>query len=193
MIARANLRKRRDSDTMGITKKVVTLTKLIIYEELNGTETVFEDFELITTRILIGSSPDNQLVLEAPDIDPAHASLELRYDHWVLQDLGAPGGTVVNGQTVNGPHQLKHNDLIELGSVKMRFHDIVPEVEAASESSEEVEPESPPSSQVSGRIWFVKVAAGTAALIFLILFLLISAHYLGLLNVGDLLPPWLSQ
>lgn len=169
------------------------MTKLIIYEELDSTETVFEDFELVTTRVLIGSSPDNQLVLEAPDIDPAHASLELRYDHWVLQDLGAPGGTVVNGQTVDGPYHLNHNDLIELGSVKLRFHDIAPEVEAASEPSEEVGPEPLPSSQVSGRVWFAKVAAGTAALILLILFLLVSAHYLGLLNVGDLLPPWLSQ
>jgi len=166
------------------------LAKLIIYEEVVDEETIFEDFELLINRILIGSSSDNQLVLEAPDIDPAHASLELRHDHWILQDLGGPGGTVVNGITIAGPYYLQHDDLIELGSVKLRFRDIAPEVEVEHEPREETIPPdagTPP----SGRVWFAKVASGTVAIIFMLLLILMVAHYFGRLHVADLLPPWL--
>jgi hypothetical protein len=172
-------------------KRILTLAKLIIYEEVVDEETIFEDFDLLSSRILIGSSPDNQLVLEAPDIDPAHASLELRHDCWILQDLGAPGGTVVNGVTIVGPYYLQHDDLIELGSIKLRFRDFEPQVEVEPEPVEETTPsdlDPPP----SGRIWFAKVASGTVAVIFMILLLLVMAQYFGLLNMADLLPPWLG-
>jgi pSer/pThr/pTyr-binding forkhead associated (FHA) protein len=164
-----------------------TLAKLIIYEEVASEETIFEDFDLLTNRILIGSSPDNQLVLEAPDIDPAHASLELRHNHWILQDLGGPGGTAVNGITINGPYYLQHNDLIELGRIKLRFRDIEVEPEPVEES-----PQPALDPPMKGRVWFAKVASSTAMIIFLILLLLIIAHYMGLLKMTDLLPPWLD-
>ncbi|NJN93449.1 MAG: FHA domain-containing protein [Anaerolineales bacterium] len=168
------------------------MAKLVIYEEADE-ETVFEDFELLSNRILIGSSPDNQLVLDAPSIDPAHASLELRHDQWILQDLGAPGGTVVNGVTVEGPYYLQHNDLIELADIKIRFrdHTIEPESEPEPHQDEAVAGIAEP--VVKGRVWFAKVAAGTIAVLFLILLILILGHYAGLLNMADLLPPWLSQ
>ncbi|GIK41251.1 MAG: hypothetical protein BroJett011_50840 [Chloroflexota bacterium] len=169
------------------------MAKLIIYEEAAGEDTVFEDFELLANRILIGSSPDNQLVLDAPDIDPAHASLELRLDRWILQDLGAPGGTAVNGITIEGPYYLQHNDLIELGSIKLKFREFEPQGETEPErlAPEPAHLDSVP--PLKGRVWFAKVAAGTVAVIFLILLILIIGHYWGLLNMTDLLPPWLSQ
>jgi hypothetical protein len=167
------------------------LAKLIIYDEVAGEDTIFEDFELLTNRILIGSSPDNQLVLEAPDIDPAHASLELRHDHWILQDLGGPGGTAVNGVTIDGPYYLQHDDLVELGHIRLRFRDIEPEVEIEPEPVDELPP-SYPDPPVRGRVWFAKVASNTVVVIVMILLLLIIAHYLGLMNMADLLPPWLG-
>ncbi len=170
------------------------MAKLIIYEDATNEDTIIEVFDLMHNRILIGSSADNQLVLDAPDIDPAHASLELRHGHWVLQDLGSPGGTMVNGQTIEGPYYLQHDDLIELRSVKLKFQNI-----------EEVEPELPqiilprkevtphPGESISGRLWFATIAGGTIAAIFIILLLLIIADYLGLLHLADLLPPWLGH
>jgi predicted component of type VI protein secretion system len=167
------------------------LAKLVIYEEVAGEDTIFEDFELLTNRILIGSSPDNQLVLEAPDIDPAHASLELRQGHWILQDLGGPGGTVVNGMVIAGPYFLQHDDLIELAHIKVRFRDLELEIDIQPdpvEASTEMSSVPP----VKGRVWFAKIASATTVVIFLILLLLIMAHYFGLLNMTDLLPPWLG-
>lgn len=165
------------------------MTKLIIYEEIPGEEPTFEDFELITNRILIGSSPDNQLVLESPDIDPTHASLELRFDTWVLQDLGAPGGTAVNGQEITGPYLLKDKDLIELGHLRLRFRDPLGldfETEPEEAALELPPDDSPP--PVKGRVWFAGVTGVTLVVIFTILLLLIIAHYFGLLNIVDLMP-----
>ena len=66
------------------------MARLVIYEELDTDDTVFETFELSSSRILIGSDHDNHLVLDMPDVDMTHASLELRDNHWFLQDLGGP-------------------------------------------------------------------------------------------------------
>jgi pSer/pThr/pTyr-binding forkhead associated (FHA) protein len=163
------------------------MAKLVIYEEIEDADTVLEDFELIIPQMLIGSGPDNELVLEAPDIDPTHASLELRDNQWILQDLGGPGGTVVNGEEIQGPFRLHHGDFIELGPVKMRFEDIEAAVEAAPSPEED-----PPDAevQIRGRVWFATIASGTVAAIFIILLLLIIADYLGLLEITDLLPLW---
>ncbi len=162
------------------------MAKLVIHEEFEDEETIIEDFELSTQRILIGSGPDNELVLEAIDVDPTHASLELRHERWVLQDLGGPNGTEVNGQEIDGPYRLHHNDLIELGDIKISFQE--PEAETQVDpSSEEALAEEV---HISGRIWFAAIAGGTVAIIFIILFLLVVADYLGVLKIADLFP-WL--
>jgi pSer/pThr/pTyr-binding forkhead associated (FHA) protein len=169
------------------------LAKLIIYEEDAGEETIFEDFELLTNRILIGASPDNQLVLEAPDIDPAHASLELRYDHWVLQDLGAPGGTAVNGVEIFGPYHLNHGDLIELGSIKLKFqeNELQPEPDELPQSASDEETQE--AAPMQGRVWFTQVAGITLLIILFIIFLVVVGDYLNLVNMSDLLPHWFPK
>jgi pSer/pThr/pTyr-binding forkhead associated (FHA) protein len=165
------------------------VAKLIIYEEIEGAETIFETFDLSASRILIGSDPDNHLILEAPEIDPSHASLELRDSYWVIQDLGGPHGTDVNGQQIQGPCRLNHMDLIELGQVKMKFHEFDHEPETEPSSPQETS--RPTEKHISGRVWFATVTVGTIGLIFVIIVLLAVAHYLGVINITDLLPPWL--
>jgi len=166
------------------------LARLVIYEELDTDDTVFETFELTSSRILIGSDQDNHLVLDMPEIDMTHASLELRDNHWFLQDLGGPGGTAVNSQEIEGPYMLRNNDVIELSFIKMRFENNERGVtqdfsrEAPAEESA-VSTERPP----SGRLWFVGLAILTVGTILVILILMAVAHYLGLISLGDLLPP----
>lgn len=167
------------------------MAKLIIYEDFENEETIIEDFELVTQRILIGSGPDNELVLDAPDVQSSHASLELRDDHWVLQDLGGPGGTLANGEVIDGPFQLHHGDLIEFGIVKIRFHDEQAQ-EAQATAEKEPDEDAKADVQIKGRVWFAAVAGGTLAIIFFILLLLIIGDYVGLLHITDLLPPWLG-
>jgi hypothetical protein len=172
------------------------LAKLVIYEDLEGEETIFEDFELSTHRILIGSSEDNNLVLDMPDIDPTHASMELRNDHWVIQDLGGPGGTMVNNEQVDGPHRLHHNDLIELNSLKMRFYEndlTGGEVDSHLLEDDFFEEDFAPEVVVSGRIWFGTIAGITLVVIFIILLTLVVLDYFSVLKIIDLLPLGLGE
>jgi pSer/pThr/pTyr-binding forkhead associated (FHA) protein len=164
------------------------MAKLVIYEEFESEKTIFEDFDLTIQRILIGSSLDNQLVLDAPGIDPSHASLELRDEHWILQDLGGPGGTVVNGIVIEGPYPLHHGDLIELAQVKIKFKDD----DSDHEDDLLIEEAEPPDTDtaIRGRVWFAAVAGATLGLIFVIVVLLIVADFLEVLQVTDLIPLW---
>ncbi len=167
------------------------MAKLVIYEELEGEEAIFEDFDLASHRIIIGSSDDCNLILDLPDIDPSHASLEFRNDHWVIQDLGGPGGTVLNGVTVEGPLRLHDNDLIELHSVKIRFVEEIHVFQAEDEDTAilgETVSATTPRKTVSGRIWFGTIAGMTLVTIFAIILLLAAAHFLGILNITDLIP-----
>jgi pSer/pThr/pTyr-binding forkhead associated (FHA) protein len=164
------------------------MAKLVIFQDENAEESIFEDFELIAQRLLIGSGLDNDLVLDAPQIDATHASLELRNEYWVLQDLGGPGGTVVNGAEIEGPFHLHYGDLIELGGVKLKFE----ESEVASEAESVASPKTAPAgpAPLRGRVWFAVAAGYTLAVIFIVIFLLVVADFLGVIRVADLLPFW---
>jgi len=173
---------------------LLPLASLIIYEDSDQTETIFESFELKDTSILIGSDPDSHLILETPEVDSNHASLELRDGHWILQDLGGPGGTFVNGEMIDGPFALYHGDLIELSHVKLKFHD--PERGVTKEFPRPKVAKNgtanDPDVHIRGRIWFAALAGGTVAIIVMVLVLLLAAHFLGIVSISDLLPPWLA-
>lgn len=169
------------------------MAKLFIYQLIDGTETPVEDFELVTQRLLIGSGPDNDLVLDLAEVEPIHASMELRNEYWVLQDMGGPGGTAVNGVEIAGPFRLHHGDVIELGTtIRLKFQD------SAAATSEDIQSgaavpvadDEPVQAPMRGRVWFAGVAGVTLAIIFIIVFLLIVADYLDLIQITDLLPPW---
>lgn len=167
------------------------MASLIIYEEADVQDTIFETYELTDTSVLIGSASDNHLVLDTPDIDPSHASLELRDRQWVIQDLGGPGGTAVNGEIIAGPFTLYHGDIIELNRIRIRFQDPdrgvtkeFPQEGADTEDSAYAPP-------LKGRVWFAGMAGITLLLIVVILVLIIVAHLLGVISMTDLLPTWL--
>lgn len=168
------------------------MARLIIFQD-QASNTICETFSLEDTRIIIGSDRDNQLVLDIRDIDPMHASLELRDDHWFLQDLGGPGGTSINGQLIEGPQILDHNDIIDLGPVRLQFQFDDDEGIAQQLAPQIEEPEESPTVSdepvhISGRAWFAGVAAVTTAIIFVILMFIVAAHILGLINIQNLLP-----
>lgn len=158
------------------------LAKFVIYEGLEDEKTIFEIFDFQSNRMLIGSSLDNELALDGAEIGWSHASLELRAGQWVLQDLGTPAGTRVNGTAIAGPYHLQHKDLIEIGHVKLKFsaHDTDDEEDEDLSISHTAPP-------IKGRVWFATVTGGTVAVIFIILFLLAVAHYLQVINLSELL------
>ena len=67
-------------------------------------------------HVSVGRDSHNDLVLTDPQVSSRHALLELRADGTIeLRDLQSTNGTVVNGQKISGPVQLRHGERVSLG------------------------------------------------------------------------------
>ncbi|MDM8520042.1 FHA domain-containing protein [Anaerolineales bacterium HSG6] len=146
------------------------MAQLVIYDNIETKETP-HIFELLTNRVLIGSSPDSQLILEDSHVATAHISLEFRQSYWVLQDLGSEIGTIINNEPVNEPHPLDHDDLIQISGIKIQFQDDIYE-----DDSEDTETSVYTTDEdVKGRIWLAKVGMVTLGVIIIIFMSLLAS------------------
>jgi pSer/pThr/pTyr-binding forkhead associated (FHA) protein len=69
----------------------------------------------ITGSVIIGRSPDADLVIGDDFVSGTHAKLVAAADGYTLIDLGSTNGTIVNGQPATRPLQIAAGDVIELG------------------------------------------------------------------------------
>ncbi len=69
----------------------------------------------ISGPVLIGRSPDADLVIADDFVSSTHARVSLEADRLMLEDLGSTNGTVLNGQPVTRPLPVDAGDVIELG------------------------------------------------------------------------------
>ena len=83
-----------------------------------------EEVRLTASRILIGRSADNNLIVPDDSIDLTHASVEVRGSNWILQDLGAPSGTWLNDNLVDQPRRLLNGDVLKLGKVRIEVQEV---------------------------------------------------------------------
>ena len=75
------------------------------------------------TSLLVGSSPDVDIVLPYPDISPVHAELMVEQSGNVLiADKGSARGTFLNGIQVHSRMQLTVSDNLYLGSFRVQKH-----------------------------------------------------------------------
>ncbi|MEL7667473.1 MAG: FHA domain-containing protein [Actinomycetota bacterium] len=65
--------------------------------------------------VLIGRSPDADLVIADDFVSSTHARVSTTESGPVLEDLGSTNGTLLNGQPVTRPMPLGPGDAIELG------------------------------------------------------------------------------
>jgi hypothetical protein len=70
--------------------------------------------------VSIGRALDNDVILEDPRVSRKHAQVRLRYDRYVLYDLGSRGGTQVNGYTVE-ECVLHSGDVISFSGVQVVY------------------------------------------------------------------------
>jgi pSer/pThr/pTyr-binding forkhead associated (FHA) protein len=71
---------------------------------------------------VIGRSRECDIVLEDAGVSRRHAELRpLDASAWSIEDLGSTNGVQVNGRTVQGEHELRSGDRIELGSTEIVF------------------------------------------------------------------------
>ena len=69
--------------------------------------------------VIIGRSPDADLVIADDFVSSTHAKIVPSDDGHVLEDLGSTNGTLVNGQPATRPLPLAAGDVIELGQNRL--------------------------------------------------------------------------
>ncbi len=79
-------------------------------------------YELTGDSILIGRSPECNLVLEAGAVSRHHALITRDGSDYYIEDLKSRNGTFVNGQRVHEPTLLRENDRIKICDHLFTFH-----------------------------------------------------------------------
>ena len=69
----------------------------------------------------LGRAPDNDVVLQDPLVSRYHAAITFTGTAYVIADLGSANGTRVNGVPIDQPCQLRHGDVIAMGSEQLVF------------------------------------------------------------------------
>ncbi len=75
------------------------------------------------TKITIGRSPDNVVVVNDENCSRFHAHLTYTGEDWLFHDLGSLNGTRINEIRVTMPMVLKHGDVIRISGMEMEFAD----------------------------------------------------------------------
>lgn len=69
--------------------------------------------------VIIGRSPDADLVIADDFVSSTHAKIVPTADGHLLEDLGSTNGTLVNGQPATRPLTVAAGDVIELGQNRL--------------------------------------------------------------------------
>lgn len=81
------------------------------------------DVDLTETRLTIGRSPDNDIVLDQEGVSGFHAEIYTENGRSYLVDLGSINGSFVNGQRATGRHEIKAWDTIKFDVVEIEVVD----------------------------------------------------------------------
>jgi hypothetical protein len=88
-----------------------------------------KSFALGDTPFTFGRNSDNTIVFAGGRASRRHAEIRRVGADYVLADLGSSNGTMVNGQRLTAPHQLRHGDTFEIGDDAFRFDAPAPAVD----------------------------------------------------------------
>jgi pSer/pThr/pTyr-binding forkhead associated (FHA) protein len=76
----------------------------------------------LSPSTIIGRSMENcEIALNDSFLSQQHARLELRGDHWVLEDLGSTNGTFVNDIEVRDATIVEEGDIVRVGRIELRL------------------------------------------------------------------------
>ena len=79
------------------------------------------EIELDLSRLRIGRSSANDLILKDPNVSRRHAEIEQRDDGYYVLDVGGKNGTSVNDRRINEPTMLCRGDRVRLGASLLVF------------------------------------------------------------------------
>lgn len=69
----------------------------------------------------IGKSKSNDIVLPFPSVSRFHAVLAKKQKEWVITDTFSKNGILVNGEKIDGRQVLDDGDIIQIGTVPLKF------------------------------------------------------------------------
>lgn len=75
----------------------------------------------LNTRLVIGRTPQCEILLESAQVSRQHARIELFKDKPVFVDLGSANGSLLNGQAVTKPTLVDERHRIEIAGYKISF------------------------------------------------------------------------
>lgn len=90
----------------------------LLVEEGSHAGTIFPLYE---RQVLIGRLRSSDLPLDDGSVSRLHARVFFRGGCAYIEDLGSRWGTLVNGAPVEGHRPLAAGDIIQVGSVRLRF------------------------------------------------------------------------
>ena len=75
----------------------------------------------VTGPLILGRSPEADVVLEDPYASDFHVRLAFQGGEVRLHDLGSTNGTLVNGERVAAPLSLRRGDRVQIGHTIMEM------------------------------------------------------------------------
>jgi len=84
------------------------------------------------TRLTIGRSPGNRIVIPDPKCSRQHCEIYGRENRWFLRDLDSRNGVVVDGQRISADWELELGQTISLGTCQVLFTDVHPDLATAN-------------------------------------------------------------
>lgn len=77
--------------------------------------------ELHDGEYVIGRHLQSDIVIDDSNVSRRHAELICANGGVIIHDLGSTNGTKINGVLVSGDQLLQHGDVVNLGTVQLRF------------------------------------------------------------------------
>ena len=75
----------------------------------------------INRRVVVGRSPECDIIADDPSVSTLHAALFSSTDHWFVEDFGSTNGTYVSGKPVVQTMAIESGETIQFGRIRMRL------------------------------------------------------------------------
>lgn len=102
-----------------MTKKQGDLPTFMI-QEAYGTS---HEYLMKKKSIIIGRDAQCDIVIDKGETSRQHAKVMRKDNGFIIEDLKSANGTFVNSEPVSGKKQIKHQDIIQIGSSMLVFND----------------------------------------------------------------------
>jgi pSer/pThr/pTyr-binding forkhead associated (FHA) protein len=78
-------------------------------------------FPLVGTQLTLGRNPDNNIVINDPQVSGYHLMLSIQAEGLVAWDNNTTNGTMLNGVMLTGAVRLSTADVLQVGAVSLRL------------------------------------------------------------------------